>query len=127
MKVDERVTLKKVQLYSWAGLLVMIATGWLLSKDLHVAGSIAIGGLIANISFWLLKRDLTSLLKGELAAVKARFFIKYYARLAVLAVTLFVIIRYGTVHIIGLLAGLSTVFISILAVAVSKARTGSST
>jgi hypothetical protein len=62
------------------------------------------------------------LLKGELAAVKVRFFIKYYARLALIAVVLFLVIRHGAVHVIGLLVGLSTVFISIAAVALDSVR-----
>ena len=125
MKADEQATLKEIQLYSWTILLIMTGTGWFLTEDHLVAGAIVIGGLIANISFWLLKKDLTRLLQGELAAVKARFFIKYYARLAVITIILFLIVRYGAVHIMGLLAGLSTVFISIATVAVLKTRKGS--
>ena len=125
MKADEQATLKEIQLYSWTILLIMTGTGWFLTKDQLVAGAIVTGGLIANISFWLLKKDLTRLLQGELAAVKARFFIKYYVRLAVITIILFLIVRYGAVHIMGLLTGLSTVFISIAAVAVLKTRKGS--
>ena len=125
MKADEQATLKEIQLYSWTILLVMTVTGWILIKDQLWAGSIAVGGLIANISFWMLKKDLTRLMQGELASVKARFFIKYYVRLAVLTIILFLIIRYGAVHILGLLAGLSTVFISIVTVAALKTRKGS--
>ena len=125
MKADEQATLKEIQLYSWTILLIMTGTSWFLTKDQLVAGAIVIGGLIANISFWLLKKDLTRLLQGELAVVKARFFIKYYVRLAVITIILFLIVRYGAVHIMGLLTGLSTVFISIAAVAVLKTRKGS--
>ena len=125
MKADEQATLKEIQLYSWTILLIMTGTSWFLTKDQLVAGAIVIGGLIANISFWLLKKDLTRLLQGELAVVKARFFIKYYVRLAVITIILFLIVRYGAVHIMGLLTGLSTVFISIAAVAVLNTRKGS--
>jgi hypothetical protein len=78
--------------------------------------------VVANLSFWLLKRDLTGLLRGELAAVKPRFFIKYYARLAVITVMLFLVIKYNAVQVIGLLVGLSTVFISIALVAIDNLR-----
>ena len=120
MKADEQVSLKKIQLYSWLILILMAGTGWLFTEKPLLAGSMIIGGLIANISFWLIKRDLTRLLQGELAAVKAKFFIKYYARMAVIAGILFVIIKYRTVNVIGLLAGLSTIFISIAVVAVLR-------
>jgi hypothetical protein len=125
MRVDERLTLKKIQLYSWVILLIMTGSGWFFAEGNLIAGSIIIGGIVANISFWLLEKDLSRLLQGELAAVKARFFIKYYARLAVVAVVLFLIIRYRAVDIMGLLAGLSTVFISIAVVAVLNSRKGS--
>jgi len=125
MKADERVPLTKIQLYSWMILFVMTGAGWFFGEGPQLAGSIMTGGLVANISFWLLKKDLTRLLQGELAAVKARFFIKYYARLAVIAVILFMVIRYRNVNLVGLLAGLSTVFISIATVAVLNTRKGS--
>lgn len=121
MNVNEQKPLGTVLLFSWILLGVMLATGWFLAGAL-MTKSLLIGGLLANTSFWLMQRDLTRLLQGELAAVKARFFIKYYLRLAVIAVILFLVIRSGAVHLIGLLVGLSTIFISIAVVAIDNAR-----
>lgn len=121
MNISEQKPLGTVLLFSWILLGVMLATGWFLAGAL-MTKSLLIGGLLANTSFWLMQRDLTRLLQGELAAVKARFFIKYYIRLAVIAVILFLVIRSGTVHLIGLLVGLSTIFISIAVVAIDSAR-----
>ena len=121
MDVSEQNTLRMVQIISWVLLGIMLVLGWLFFEPLFVK-SLFVGGFLANTSFWLMKRDLTRLLKGELAAVKPQFFIKYYARLAVITVILFLVIKYGAVHVIGLLAGLSTVFISISAVAIDSAR-----
>jgi hypothetical protein len=120
MNKAERLPLKKVIYFSWVVLAALWLGSWLLF-DLKIAWAVLTGGLLANVSFLLLKRDLTRLLQGELAAVKARFFIKYYARLTVIAIVLFLIIKYQTVHIFGLLTGLSTIFISIAAVAISSA------
>ena len=125
MKTDTRVSLKKIQLYSWVILLVMTCTGWLFAEGPLMAVSIMIGGLVANISFWLLERDLTRLLQGELTAVKASFFVKYYARLAAITVIIFLLIKFSTVNIVGLLTGLSTIFISIATVAALGSRKGS--
>ena len=119
-KVD-RLPLNKVVYYSWI-LLPCLAIGSWMFFGLKTAEGVLAGGLLANISFLLLKRDLTRLLQGELAAVKARFFIKYYARMALIAVILFLIIRYQAVHLLGLLTGLSTIFISIAAVAIGSAN-----
>ena len=120
MSKDYRLPLKKVIYFSWIVLALLWIASWLIFS-LEVAWAVLTGGVIANVSFLLLKRDLTRLLQGELTAVKARFFIKYYTRLAVIAVTLFLIIRYQVVHLLGLMTGLSTIFISIAAVGISSA------
>jgi hypothetical protein len=117
MNKSEQKPLKTVQLNSWILLAIMVVVGWFCFGPLF-GGSLLIGGLLANVSFWMLKRDLTRLLRGELTAVKAGFFIKYYVRLSIVAALLFLIIRYGSVEIVGLLIGLSTVFVSITVVAI---------
>ncbi len=121
MDIKDRQPLRTVLIFSWLLLGIMMVLGWLVADGL-VARSLFIGGFVANVSFWLMKRDLTRLLQGELAAVKVRFFIKYYARLVVVAGILFLVIRSGAVHLVGLLVGLSTVFISIAVVAIDSAR-----
>ena len=121
MAINEQKTLRTVLLFSWVLLGIMTVIGWLVLDVLFVR-SLLVGGLVANVSFWLLQRDLSRLLQGDLTAVKARFFIKYYARLAVIAVILFLVIKFGAVNLIGLLVGLSTVFVSIAAVAINSAR-----
>ncbi|MCA1764987.1 MAG: ATP synthase subunit I [Desulfobulbaceae bacterium] len=110
-----------VQLSGWGLLALMVVAGWL-GFGAPAGKSLLVGGLLANGSFWLLKRDLLGLLRGELTAVKSRFFIKYYSRLTLMAVLLFLIIRYGALPIPGLLIGLSTVFVSITAVAILGVR-----
>ena len=121
MGINEQQPLRTVLLFSWILLAIMTVISWLL-LDVMFVRSLLIGGLLANVSFWLLQRDLTRLLQGDLTAVKGRFFIKYYARLAVITVILFLVIKFGAVHLIGLLVGLSTVFVSIAAVAINSAR-----
>ena len=109
----ENISLTTVQLFNWLLLLGMSGAGWL-TVGWFVAKSIFIGGVLANISFALLKRDLLKLLGGPLEAAKALFFIKYYLRLTALVVVLFLLVRYQQVHTIGLLVGLSTVLLSIV-------------
>ncbi len=121
MDIKDRQPLRTVLIFSWVVLGIMMVLGWLVADGL-VVRSLLVGGFVANVSFWLMKRDLARLLQGELAAVKVRFFIKYYARLAVVTAILFLVIRSGAVHLVGLLVGLSTVFISIAAVAIDNAR-----
>lgn len=116
MTPDEALPLRRIQLWNWI-LLVLLAGGSAAFLGTHFARGVVVGGVLANSSFWLLKRDLSRLLKGDLAAVKVRFFVKYYARLSLLAVLLFVLVKYASLNIPGLLAGLSVVFLSIAGVA----------
>lgn len=107
--------------FSLAGLQGVI---WLLALALPLAAGLAfswtvawavlLGAVLANLSFILLKNDLTKIMQGPVGAVKVRFFIKYYLRLSALALVLYVLVRYGRVHVLGLLVGLSTVVLGIV-------------
>ncbi len=120
MSKQDRLPLRKIIYFSWFLLLTLWLGSWLVF-NLEVAWGVLSGGLIANFSFILLKRDITRLLQGELTSVKASFFIKYYVRLAVIAIMLFVIIKFQAVHLLGLLTGLSTIFVSVTAVTIRNA------
>jgi hypothetical protein len=118
---DEYFPLHKMGRLNWLLLLVMTVAGGLIISPYFSKG-LFIGGLIANISFILLKKDITRVLAGPLDAAKGRFLIKYYARLTVLALILFFLVRYKSIHLVGLLVGLSTVVISIGIMAAGAAR-----
>jgi hypothetical protein len=114
-------SLTGLQICSWLLLAAMTATGWWFFS-LPFAKGVLVGGGLANLSFLLLKRDLEGVLAGPLQAVKGRFFIKYYSRLAALCLVLFVLVRYRAVPVVGLLVGLSTILLSIGIMAVPAAR-----
>ena len=97
---------------NWLLLAAMTGAGGFFVSP-YFAKGLFIGGLLANISFILLKKDITRVLSGPLNAAKGRFFIKYYIRLTVLALILFFLVKYSAVHLVGLVVGLSTVVISI--------------
>lgn len=118
---DEYFPLDRMGRLNWLLLAAMTAAGGLFFTP-YFAKGVFIGGLIANISFILLKKDITRVLSGPLTAAKGRFFIKYYIRLAVLAIILFFLVRYKAVHLVGLLVGLSTVVISIGIMVAGAAR-----
>jgi hypothetical protein len=120
MTEDEALPLRRIQLWNWV-LLVLLVGSSAAYFGLAFARAVLVGGLLANSSFWLLKRDLRKLLAGELAAVRVRFFMKYYARLSIMALLLFFLVKYGSMNIPGLLCGLSVVFLSIAGVAASAA------
>ncbi len=118
---DDGLSLKKVQTLNWLLLAAMSIAGLIFFSG-QVAKSIFIGGLIVTVSFRFLQRDLTRLLTGPLTAVKGRFFIKYYARFAVVAVVLFYLIHNRAVDTAAMLVGLSTVLVSIIVTTAGEAK-----
>ena len=117
----EQFPIAKVQAMSWILLAALVLAAGLV-YSLKSAEGVVIGGLVANLSFIALKRNLTKVLSGPLQAAKFRFFINYYARFTAVALMLYVLVRYWHVNIFGLLAGLSTVVVSILVIGVGELR-----
>ena len=109
---ESEFPLLTVQMINWLLLLVLVTGSWTFLTPLFAKGVLA-GGLIANVSFMILKRDLTKIMAGPIHIAKVRFFLRYYVRLAVLAVILYLLVRYKVVHVVGLVTGLSTVVLSI--------------
>ena len=117
----EQFPIAKVQAMNWILLFsLVLAAG--LAFSWKSAEGVLIGGLLANLSFIALKRNLTKVFAGPLQVAKLRFFINYYARLTAVAFLLYVLVRYWHVNIFGLLAGLSTVVVSILVIGVGEMR-----
>lgn len=113
-------SIKYIIILTWLLLLVMSGAGWYIWSASMAKGILA-GGVIANIGFVWLKRDIVVVLSGPPDKAKMIFFIKYYARLSVLALVLFFLIKGRMVHLVGFLIGLSTVVISILTAVVQEA------
>ena len=103
-------------------LLVLLTTAGALFISPYFAKGLFIGGLLANISFILMKKDITRALAGPLKAAKGLFLIKYYIRLTVLALILFFLVKYKSIHLVGLIVGLSTVVLSIGIMVAAAAR-----
>lgn len=106
-------SIQKVVIANWL-LLLFLCIGGVIFATPYITTSILVGGTIANLSFGQLKKDLTKLFSGSLQGIKARFFVRYYLRLSVLVALLFILVKMHTVDILGLLIGLSTVFLGIL-------------
>jgi len=115
------VSVRHTEIISWSMLAAMTIAGGMAFSGL-VAWSLFVGGLIANISFWLLKRDVVKFLSGPLTGVKARFLIKYYLRLTVLGLLLFWLVKNVPLHLGGLLVGLSCVAVSVVIAVLVEAK-----
>ncbi len=85
----------------------------------YAAKSVFIGGILANLSYMLLKRDLKNFLEskliltGKAEQAKRKFYLKYYIRLSGLALVIFWLISQHIVHPIGFLVGSSAIVLSI--------------
>ena len=113
------ISIAKIERLNWLLTGLMSLSAWLFFSGL-VATSILVGGIIANISFTLMKRDIIKAMQGALSAVKMTFLLKYYARLTALALLLYFVIKHGHLAIGGLLIGLSSVALCVGYTAISE-------
>lgn len=115
------ISIRKIQLVNVV-LIAVMAIFALTFYGLHQALSVVVGGGLATVSFLWLKKDIKNIFSGPMGAAKILFFVKYYARLALVAVVLFLLVRHRLVEIFGLLFGLSTVVTSIVIAGIDAAR-----
>jgi len=123
--------LRMIQLFNLVMVVVFTAGSWYII-DWTLARSVLIGGVLASGSFFLLKRDIEQLIdrvassgeqvKGVKKMEKVRFFLKFYARLFVLGLLLYVLTTKISINMIGLVIGLSTVMLSIVVVVLARGR-----
>ena len=121
--------LSHVQRFNWILLALLTAGAWFLFSRM-VAQSVLIGGLLANVSFFMLRRDIDHFIRNFSQAgmnwravkslEKVKFFLKFYGRLAVLALVLYILITRVSIDVIGLVIGLSTIMLSVIIVVLSK-------
>jgi len=75
---------------------------------------ILLGGFVSIVNFHWMAKGLLSIFKNLQGNPKGTVMVKYYIRLAIMAVVLYLLISNHVVDIIGLLIGLSVVIINIL-------------
>lgn len=109
----EDYPIRQLHLTNWVVLAFFCATAGVFFT-LHVVQSVLVGGLLVNISFLLLHRDMAGFFAGGMARPRIVFFVKYYARLAVLALLIYLVVRNMPINVPGFCLGLSTVVASIL-------------
>ena len=122
---------RRVLLCSAALVVVLAAGGWYL-YSLTFACSVLLGGALVNASFWLLKNDISRLIQQVVATEglentaftfeKTRFFLRFYARLVVLGLLLFVLASRVTIDVIGLTLGLASVMVSVVIIGLHTGR-----
>ncbi len=131
-KTDPNVLLLRyISLFNLVMLGVLTAGSWYM-YDWEIARSVIAGGILGTGSFYLLTKDIEKMIgrvsnsgdqfKAVKTAEKIRFLLKFYARLIVLGLLLFVLITKVYINMIALAVGLSTIMLSIIIVFLSKGR-----
>jgi hypothetical protein len=121
--------LRSVQRFNLCLLAVLICGSWYIF-NWSLAQSVLIGGMLANISFFMLRRDIKEFMgnfsqagmnwKAVKKFEKVKFFLKFYGRLTALAFVMYLLITMVTIDVIGLVVGLSTIMFSVIVVVLSK-------
>jgi hypothetical protein len=111
---------KRIEINNWIILFVFFIPSLLLVPFRFSLG-ILLGGFISIINFHWLGRNLQSVFKNPSGNVKGPAMVKYYIRLALTAVVLYLLISAGTVDVFGLIIGLSVVVINIIVTVITTA------
>ncbi len=107
----------RLEITNWLVLAVCLIISALLMSASFTYG-ILLGGFISIVNFHWLDRDLRRIFSNLSGKAKSALLLKYYLRLAVTAVVLYILISQSLVDIIGLLVGLSVVVMNIVLTAV---------
>lgn len=120
-----------MKITSWIVLAVLTLSGWLwLGADFALG--VLVGGLLAVLNFHAMAHVLTSTLsrqwadkeEWQTAGRQAVLFmtLKYVLRFTVLAAITFFLVKNEWVNIFGLVAGLSTVVLTLLVLGILESR-----
>ncbi len=125
------IYLKQVQALSVGFLIAMVGGSWLV-VSWSFAQSVLVGGVLVIVSFFSGNRDIASFLRTfeppeegkeqkKKKGGKSVYIVKFWLRLALIAVILLFFIKSGRADVIGLLLGLSTVVFAIILITLSMA------
>lgn len=104
---------RKVEAGNWITLGVILALSLLFLSGRFALG-VLVGGLVSIVNFYWLSRDLKNTLRKHAGRAKPFMVLKFYVRLIITGVVLFVVITRTPVDIFGLVLGLSVVVINVV-------------
>ena len=126
------LSLQKMQVISCIVLAIMTLASAILFS-LSFAWSVFVGGVISICSFWVSNKDVVNLIdsvsslpsledrKAKATQGQKGYLLKFWLRIVIIGVVLFVLIKSQTVNIFGLILGLSTVVIAITFISLNVA------
>ncbi len=111
--------LQKIRFYNWIILMITGSLSFLFMSATFTLGVI-LGGLIIIGNFRLLQNTIRAAFptQGGMKRNKGTIIMKFYFRLAILGLIIYMLITNGWVNPLGLTAGLSIVVIAILSVGI---------
>ncbi len=128
----EMLSLQKIQMIS-LGVLVLLTGVFAAFISPYFGLSVLVGGVVSTASFFLANRDILFLVNSvaSLASSEARkataeqgqkgYLVKFWLRLVITGVILFLLIRWKAVNIFGLVIGLSTVVVTVMSISIFMA------
>ena len=110
---------KALKIHNWVTLLILASVSFFLMSQAFTLG-IIVGGLVIIGNFSLLQRTIRRSFfeGGVMRSNKMSIIAKYYLRLLVMGIIIYISITRGFVDPIGLTVGLSIVVISIIHIAI---------
>jgi len=117
--MDWTKTFRTLKTLNWTILLILSSVSYIFMGNTFTAGVI-LGGFLIIANFNVLQRTITKAfgVDGVFRASKRAIVGKYYLRLALLGILIYLLIRQGWVNPVGLTVGLSVVVFSIVALGV---------
>lgn len=125
--MDWTKTFRTLKTLNWTILLILSSASYIFMGNTFTTGVI-LGGFLIIANFNVLQRTITKAfgVDGVFRASKGAVVGKYYLRLAVLGILIYLLIRQGWVNPVGLTVGLSVVVFSIVTLGVRMAFSKSS-
>ena len=120
--IEKDLIQKRIEIANWFFLAVLFIPSLILAP-LKFALGVLLGGFICIINFHWLGRSLTSAFQNLDISdnIKTPVMVRYYIRLAVTGIILYLLITGGAIEVIGLIVGLSVVVINIIATLIATA------
>jgi len=103
---------KRIELAGWA-LLALLIAGSLPFRSYRLTLGIVLGGVISVMNFRMLYGNLRKFLVADINRIKTAVVRRYYIRMAITAILLFLIISRNLADVIGLVIGLSVIVLDI--------------
>lgn len=113
--IEKDLLQKRIEIANWIFLAVLLIPA-LIFAPLKFALGVLTGGFISIVNYHWLGRSLHNAFQnmGDQGSIKMPVMLKYYLRLIVTGIVLFLLITGNAVDVIGLIIGLSVVVISII-------------